>query len=141
LKVYFAHPRKTEVDGSAGVLIFAVQNKLWNWVFVNPFSNSVLEEKWYANLGDQEIAIEIVNGRDLSLIESCNMVFAYLPFPAIGTAIEIWEGCRRYFKPVVVLTEITHPWLIASGAVITRTVDQAVLAMKGFISLRIEEKS
>jgi len=140
MKVYFAHPRKSETDGSAKMVIFAIRNNLWDWVFVNPF-NSPLTKKWYENLGDQEIANEIVDGKDLPLIESCDMVFAYLPFPSIGTAIEIWESCRRYYKPVVVLTEITHPWLIASGAIITRTVDQAILTMKGFASLKTVEEA
>ncbi len=116
MKVYFAHPWATETCGAAHALLFTLKKTFPKWEFVNPFI-SPLTKQWISSPRDTAIACKIME-KDLNLIDSCDIIIAYMPDivnerAVLGTPMEIFYARFVKNKSTFCLIPKDHPWLLA----------------------------
>jgi hypothetical protein len=119
--IYLAHPG-TESSRAYGKVLQAVMEKEGYKVY-NPFSTGKgLEMHKKLRSGDTslELARQIVH-EDLQAIRDSNVIVAFMPEPSIGTSMEIfWANCI-IDMPIIILTDMVHPWLMCSGQIVKTT--------------------
>jgi len=82
------------------------------------------------------VAEEIVEG-DLADIDSCDFMIAMCPRPSVGTSMEIYHYFNSKRGRVIVIIPpdaIPSPWLVYHNHAIVRSVEQACLVLRAWIS-------
>jgi nucleoside 2-deoxyribosyltransferase len=116
MKVYLAHGHRCRPAGRT------LENflMLWGHQVYNPFDGDQratdLTQAWFkaAETGDRRKLLKLcapIYEKDVAAIQAADIVVAYYPDESTGTAMEIPLSKHVHGKPVVVLTDIIHPFI------------------------------
>jgi nucleoside 2-deoxyribosyltransferase len=80
----------------------------------------------YSKVTEQD-KIEIrkdIMERDLKVIDDCDLMIAYTPFPSWGTAMEIFYNSYVNCKLTIVITNDLNSWLVALSDICIKSIDE-----------------
>ena len=114
--VYLAHGKHHQHDGKW----IQYQIEGWGHTVYNPFDGSdhakQLTKAWEkaAEKNDLEKMRQLckpIFEKDNAAIKKCDVVVAYYPDPSPGTSMEISIAKLVYYKRVIVMTNMIHPFV------------------------------
>ena len=121
MRIYLAHSGKKDIREK----VKKIQNILVEYTnisCINPFDSGAVS-KALTHLWDEhpenrnsELAKQIVSN-DITSIEHCDILVAYIEEPSFGTAMEIYYAYRDGIN-VFIVTEYESPWLINHGHIV-----------------------
>lgn len=145
LTIYLSHTLKIRDAGAVLEMYIKSTFGKYNVEISNPFKvNSHLRDFWldatrrtprteWDNFDEMLKIAEKIMLTDLELIKECDIVVAYIPeTESLGVSMEIFYARYLCDKPVIVLIQKDHPWLVALKTIVVRDIDELIEQLSDF---------